>query len=100
MQTYFAGVSQRSKLLCSLIFGLLQRGQKIWVGFLCFRDLSNSRKFCSAFILGLRFVWLLQFYVFFGVAAFDEELSNSVAVVSLQHDLAVFGGSSAGAKRF
>ena len=46
------------------------------------------------------FVWLLEFYVFFGVAAFDEELSDSVAVVSLQHDLAVFGGSSAGAKSF
>jgi hypothetical protein len=46
------------------------------------------------------FAWLLEFYVFFGVAAFDEELSDSVAVVSLQHDLAVFGGSSAGAKSF
>jgi len=97
---YFAGVSHWSKVLCSLIFGLQQRGQKMWVGFLCFRDLSTSRKFCSGFVWGLRLLWLLEFYVFFGVAAFDEELSDSVAVVSLQHDLAVFGGSAAGAEGF
>ena len=70
------------------------------MGLLCFRDLSTSRTLCSIFILGLRLGLLLQFYVFFRVAHLDEELSDSVAVVSLQHDLAVFGGSSAGAEGF
>jgi hypothetical protein len=42
-------------VLYILIFGLQQRGQKIWVGFRCFRDLSTSWRFCSGFILDLRF---------------------------------------------
>jgi hypothetical protein len=99
VKRYFAGVSQTSKLLFSLIFGLQQRGQKILVGFLYFRDLSAS-EVLQWFHLGLRLLWLLEFYVFFGVAAFDEKCTDSVAMVSLQHDLAVFGGSSAGAKTF
>ena len=45
-------------------------------------------------------LWLLDFYVFFWVAEFDEKFFDAVAVVALEHDLPVFAGSAAGAVGF
>ncbi len=42
----------------------------------------------------------MEFYVFLWVADSDEVVTYSVAVVTLEHDLSVFVGSTASAKGF
>jgi hypothetical protein len=55
-----------------------------------FQRLEYFTDVLQHFHQGLRLVWLLQLYVFFWVAHFDEEFADSFAVVSLQHYLTVF----------
>ena len=62
---------------------------------MCLRVACTSRLFRMG---SLCVLCLLEFYVFFWVADSDKVFSYAVAVVSLEHDQAVFVCSATGAE--
>ncbi len=97
---YCSGVSQTSKRLESRSLELPHLGHSFRVGFLRFMLLSTSRRFLSMPMLFCPVSLLLNFNVFFWVSKFNKVGLHSLAVVSLEYNLIVFRGPSAGAEGF